>query len=222
MKIVNSKWGIQIDFDICRIRQLVIESPKYLSNVLAELKGQSEGGYGQFVLSENNKELKLSEKMELILDPFDLNLNNKKVLTKLYKDLQEILLDEVNYKETNEVLCEVRRLLGKANEESEHMLDYSDENRLEELFKAFDVRLYEENCDLMQQILEYCDVMQKYCKTDVFIFVNLKSYVCEEDLEEMYVEFIYKQINVLLIEQVERKRLKLEVTQIIDKDLCEI
>ena len=60
------------------------------SKYLQELYEQCERKEGKFVLSDNDKELDLSKCVEIIGNPFAVDINNRKILGKLYAELDEL------------------------------------------------------------------------------------------------------------------------------------
>ena len=56
----------------------------------------------------------------------------------------------------------------------------------------------------------------------IFVFVNLKSYIPEAELEALYKTAIHHKLKLLLIESTDRALLKHEKKLVIDNDLCEI
>ena len=56
----------------------------------------------------------------------------------------------------------------------------------------------------------------------LFVFVNLRSYLTDEQMQELIKEVIYQEIQALFIENQERACLEGGMRYIIDKDYCEI
>ena len=81
MKLVHPKLEGQIIFSDEKPCQWVIESPEDFSLYVQELLRQSEGEEGQFVLSDGDKEKDISKYAEVIINPFAVNINDRKILT---------------------------------------------------------------------------------------------------------------------------------------------
>ena len=82
----------------------IIESPESFSGYVLELSTQIDGNEGQFVLSDKNKELDLAKKAELIFNPFTVDINERKILNKLYMELSDLSKEEEMYIKTVELL----------------------------------------------------------------------------------------------------------------------
>ena len=67
---------------------IVIESPDILSECISELRRQILGEDGQFVLSDKDI-CKIDKKMELIVDPWTIDLDSKRIKTKLLQLIKE-------------------------------------------------------------------------------------------------------------------------------------
>lgn len=81
----------------------IIESPELFSRYVKELFEQSNGEEGNFVLSEGEKEISISKFAEIIINPFSINKNDKRILGKLYTRLNDLAVAEENYLLTQEI-----------------------------------------------------------------------------------------------------------------------
>ena len=65
MKLVHINLNEGILVDAINCTEWVIESPEYFSEYVMELAGQVEGKEGRFVLSDNEKEVDISDQQTL-------------------------------------------------------------------------------------------------------------------------------------------------------------
>ena len=56
----------------------------------------------------------------------------------------------------------------------------------------------------------------------VLVFVNLRSYLTDEQIQELMEEALRQQIYVVLVENSQKNCIEGEKRYIIDKDMCEI
>lgn len=64
---------------------------------------------------------------------------------------------------------------------------------------------------------------KKYSSAKCFVLLNLHCFFGENELELIYKELVYQNVEVLIIENVmHNNRLSFEKVYIVDKDLCEI
>lgn len=90
MKLVHTNLNTAVLSDKYVFTEWIIESPKLYANYLQELFSQQNGEDGGFVLSDKEKELNLAKNMEIIVNPFQIEINGRKILNKLYAELEQL------------------------------------------------------------------------------------------------------------------------------------
>ena len=75
---------------------------------------------------------------------------------------------------------------------------------------------------LAEKILDYFELVEEYDKKKLFIMVNLRSYLSDEEMKMFMRDVLARKIQVLLIESSERSVLDEEKRYIVDADLCVI
>ena len=89
MRIIYSKYGIDLYLEENKITTIVIENPSLMSEVVRDISKQVNGEDGEWILSDKDKIFSL-EKSGIFLDnPLMVNSNEKRILTRLYKELSE-------------------------------------------------------------------------------------------------------------------------------------
>ena len=84
MKLVHPDLGYTIVFAENQVNVVTVENKPFFTKLLQGLLLQCSGEDGGFVLSEDNRELKIAETCDLIIDPLTLDINNKKILNKVF------------------------------------------------------------------------------------------------------------------------------------------
>lgn len=79
MKLVHSELGIKIVIVENRANVLVVENPMIFRKIIEDVLNQINGFDGELVLSTDDKLLALSKNIELVIDPFNIDLNSKKI-----------------------------------------------------------------------------------------------------------------------------------------------
>ena len=110
MKIVYGEREFILEFRENEVQVVTIENKEYFSEFLQNLYDQSQGMEGKIILSEGEKTLSLSKYAEIIWNPFSVDINNKKILGKLYHELKDISSEE-QYREICELNSEIVRYL---------------------------------------------------------------------------------------------------------------
>ena len=76
MRLVNTEYAdLNIEFVENTYNVIVVESKALYSEMLFGLISQSTGHEGDFILSEDNKILTAKNNIEIIVDPFRLQIN---------------------------------------------------------------------------------------------------------------------------------------------------
>ena len=64
------------------------------------------------------------------------------------------------------------------------------------------------------------DVCSKFQKVKILAFVNLKTYLTNDELQNFYKEAVFRKMPLLLLENSVEQELAEEVVCIVDDDLC--
>ena len=144
MKLIYEKYGICIELIENQVVTLVIENQKVFSEFVQNLNQQINGDEGELMLSNEDKVLSFAKQAVLVANPFTINCNEKRIVNKLYKELEDV---------TNETLVEHYAKInsGLVNFVDEiismvpYNLTYDLELNLLGVLKLFNVRIDNEN-----------------------------------------------------------------------------
>lgn len=223
MKLVHPDYLFQINMQESFITKLVIENPKVFSAVVQELMQQIEGGEGRFVLSDNNEIIEISENVFYIIDPFSLDINQKKVLTKIYSLLKDEIISTELFLKTNQLFSEMKLYMEEIIEIVDYPLTYLDEIDINMFFKFMNVRVESLDGDILEQLIDYIKIMQQVLGYSVVVLINIKAYLETSEIVQLYKFASYQKISLIMIESNEDgDGIADERVYIIDKDCCEI
>ena len=225
MKLVHPEFNYQIELKENIVDLIVIEDKKVFREYIGELYSQCMelNDSGRFVLSNEEKEIKLSKKVEIILDFYSLDINNKKIITKVYNKLKEISTEEDMYVETGKINSEIVRYVDKIVDISDYPLEFSIDIDIVDLFKMANVKFLKDYTSELDRICDYISVVNEITGKDIFIFVNFRDFFELEELEEFYKFAAYKKIFLIMLEnEVNNVCNEFEKVFVLDKDLCEI
>ena len=90
------------------------------------------------------------------------------------------------------------------------------------LLKSVGITLRDDYPDALERLLDYMELVRRYERNKLFIFVNLRSYFPDDSVQRFLQTAIDHQYTLLLVDAWEHPRLPEERRLIIDKDLCEI
>ena len=220
MKLVYTELEKQLVFQENTVQVVVVENKPLFRKMLDDFNKQVEGKEGGFTLSADNKILRLDKEAALVLNPFNLEINSRKALTGLYNELGKLGINEENYLKTCKIKGQIAEYAYDLLSRVDYALEFQDDFCLQNLFKALEVQFEAGDGDFLEQIVAYMDVCCKFQKVKVLAFANLKTYVTDVELQELYKEAFYRKLHLLLLENSVGEALENEVASIVDADLC--
>lgn len=200
----------------------IIESPELFAEYVQELYMQCENDEGRFVLSEEENEINLSKVSEIIMNPLGLELNQKKIINKLYSELVKTSMSEVMYEKTAELTRYIANYIMDLEDNADYTVQFSDRLDVSILLKAMDVKYEETEESLLEHLIRYIKLVVSLLNVRLIILVNIRSYLNDTQFDELIQEIKYQEIKVLFIENQGRGCAEGGMRYIIDKDGCEI
>ena len=222
MKLVHFELSGALLDDKTNFTEWIIESPTLFSEYVIEMHSQIEGSEGRFVLSESDKIIALSKSAVIILNPLAVDINTRKVLNKLYSELSKYAKSEQMYVKTSEFLRLMQEYLLELEQCTEHNLEYDPEIDITSLLKSVNVHYETTNMDFLESLLQYVKILADIGGIKLFIFVNLRSYLTDNQMTKIIREMNYQNILGIFIENQTRENLEGVQTYVIDTDNCEI
>lgn len=104
MKLVHQDWEKAVILNDEKVPLISIENPQCLYHALKELEEESRTGIGNFVLSEDGQILDMKKRFLFMASPWDMDLNDRKLTTKLLLRLTGEAQNEI-YERKSEELC---------------------------------------------------------------------------------------------------------------------
>ena len=224
MKIINKNWQRKIEIEDNIIYTLVFENKKYYRENIIELINQHKGNEGSYILSNDNKEISFDKNSFIITDIFNIDINSKRVLTKIYNLLlKEIVEDISSY---NELSTNIRLYFEKLIFNSSLEIEQGEEIDMSSLLKLGDFKLYIEQDDILEKFVKFLKVLTELCGCKIIFVVGLHTVFTQDEIIEIYKEVCLNKINIINIEYQQFNNLSnenyRERVYIFDKDNCEI
>ena len=214
--------------DICcelkedKIFTLIIESPIIFYDIVSDIQKQIEGMDGETVISEDYHPIDMQKSTDLILQFVPFTVNQKDILAKLYGVMKKRAVDEKMYQQTYELLSQIEKYMYLLTEDSESELKSTMPEDITGILKAFDLKYDDTDMTLPEKILEYMIASNSLKKKEVFVTVNLRSYITDRQAEDLFKSIVLKKLRLICIESSECKHLNMQDIIIIDKDMCVI
>lgn len=219
MRIAYPKYNVQAEVYENQVMQLVVESPQVYAELIEDLIRQCGGESGEFILSEGESIKVFAKEVDLILNPFALECNERKIQQKLYQEIsQTVRIDMAE--EISRFQSEMIIFMDKIIELFPYHLDYDMEENIPGLIKCVNIRIDENPESLLEKVVGYLRIMHQLCRTDIYFFVNLKSFLCKAEIEKLYEFAFYQKIVLVLLESEQREKIYGEKSCILDKDKC--
>lgn len=222
MKLCHPDYTFQMEFREGIVQKLVVEAPEVMSEFIIDLKDQLQGNEGKWCLSHEGEILRVSDSCDLIMDIFDVDINQRKILNVLYEEMAHEIMDTNLLVDWRNVNSNVEMILNQAIDGIGYDISFG-EVELKALFKLVDLQFREKAEDHVSYLLEYLQLMSEVRKIRLFIIVNITSFLTRPEMEYLYEEMAYKKYNLLLLDvqnMVVKK--EMEHTIILDKDYCVI
>lgn len=219
MKIVDEKMGIQLELIENQIQILVLENEQTFSNVIMQFLKLSQNVESQWLLMEQDKILQFHKIGQVIVDPFSIDNNERKIIQKVYQEMQICAQEEFAI-ETAEINACIVSYIEEITQKMPYNLVFDLNLDFQGILKTYGVRL--ETCmeRLIERLVDYIKLLKRVLGITVVVFINLKTYLSEKELELLYEACKYEKIYIILIENVMRQRITGENICIVDRDGC--
>lgn len=219
MRLVDPDRGIHITFAENMANVLVVESKAEFADIISELLEQECGHEGAFILSDDNQSLPIAKAADLLLTPFTLDFQNKKIVNRLHQELGMIANEEMSG-DIGEINAMIVSLMDRLTYHYPYAITYNLDVDIFALLKLYAVSIDDASDGLLERLCNYMKIMSRLCGIRLFIFVNLSSFLGENDFSALYEMMAYEKMTILLLENSVRKWHECEIVDIIDKDHC--
>lgn len=219
MKLCYNSYQLEIDLIENIINVVVLENQNVFTKLVQEMWVQCEGGIGGWTLLEKNKQLSFTKNVICIINPFSIDLNEKRIITRLYSELS-MLTKESMIEQSNKLNKSIVQYLDDVSALVNYPVVFNADFNLSNLLKLYDMKLDCNFDTFLEKIVEYIKEMHQICDVTLYVFVGLKQYLNTEELSSLYEFAFYEKIQLLLIEGRQDNLLLGEKLSIIDQDLC--
>ena len=203
------------------VQLLIVENPTEFYLMVSDLDGQFDGREGTFVFSMDGQIVPAIKYGAMVSNLFHFDLNDKKLLTLLYKRLESVVFgDKIAF--FNDLTAKTVAVLEEFFVSVPFALEY-EEPQPSDYLKASGVKFAKVYETLEEKLVCYINALIELKQCEFFVFVNLKSVLSDEKLGQIYAHCRAEQVGLLLMEDGKRRQLlPCEKAVIITEDLCEI
>lgn len=221
MKLVLPYINQVFSCDEKKVWTVVVENQNFLYKILTDIESQMVGNEGKTILSENEKVVRIDKRMEILTQFIPFDMNRKPIINKIIAELQGIALQDEFYVRTNELLSKWENFCMDLTWNLPGDIEFQKIN-IESLIKAAGIEIENEYECLGEKLIDYFELVEAYDCKKLFILLNIRSFIADEEMEKFLDEIVTRNYQVLLLENKEYPILKGERRYIIDAGLCEI
>lgn len=124
--------------------------------------------------------------------------------------------------DTQKLTAELKNYIYQLEYISGYDISVNEELDLTGIFKSLNVQMEEPEADFCERLVQYMKVMAELLRKKLIIFVNIRSYINEEQLKGVMETAIHNELALLFIENIQRDFSNDRRYYIIDKDKCEV
>ena len=223
--MIMSIFGLnnKISLEEGNINVLEIYNKKLFYNLITILN-ESDNSMedNQIVLMQNNERVSIGKNVFVLTDIFNIDFNSKKILNKLYSTLIENIKNRQD-DELENITLKLRNYLIEEINELPFEFSIKSELELNDLLKAFELKI-DTMCytTIVEKIEFITDIISTLKIATILVIPNLKIYLDENELLEIYKYSIYNNVQLLVIENSNSEELiKYEIKNIIDEEFDE-
>lgn len=221
MKLIYPQIKTVLDTEIDKVWVLEIENKAFFRKCILDMYDQINGAEGQFSLYCGDEEEDISSTCEIILNPLEINLTQKKLLGAVERAMENRLKEVLPSSELNRDLRNIKEIINNLAFDMNLEIEAS---RLvpEDLIKIAGITLKEGSNSAIEKVIDYMSLVRRYEKNKLFVFINMNSYFDSEELTTFLERILQLDLDVILVNSYSFPS-SAEIRRIIvDKDLCEI
>lgn len=169
MKLISDFFENAFELKFTELNILVIENKRFFRRLIYYLKESVSGNESYFKIIENLEEKDLLKISAFITDVFDININESKIINKIYN----LLIEESNGSELYDQKIKFENEINKFMEELIFKFDYDltyDDIDYKNIFKGVNLHIEDDFQGLMENLLEYIDISYKLLNKKYFSF----------------------------------------------------
>lgn len=226
MKLKIAGLDNELDLENNEINILEIEDKNLFKKLILDFNNSINYKYEtrEIIMNDSiegsNKEIDISKNCNIYLDVFNLEVNSKQIITKLYDKIEKnIILEQSIDRKFQEYLYKIKNYIENIVLDLNFDCNIND-IVIKDLLKILGIKI---NIDytktLEDKIFFLFDILSEFESNKILIFINLKQYFEDDILIEIYKYAIKNEMKLILIEQGNNKNLiKYEKKIFIDKE----
>lgn len=175
---------------------------------LLSLYGDKEYNNEELILVDKDNIMKIKD-FELITDIIHLSLNDKKILSSIYQNIQDsLILNNDLYEKYNTSILNINKVILNELNNYNISFTYDIELPINSYLKTINVKIEDDLNELVfSKLLDYIEIYSELFPNNLLIFVGVVSYLDDQELNELFKYIVYKKIKCLFIENLDSRKI---------------
>ena len=149
MKIVYQKLGLEMELNENQVQLLVIENEKIFAEITEQFLKFENNEETELVISEKDKLLQFYKIGQVVINPFGLSVNERKIIQKIYSEIESYVQDDW-IAETAELHGQIVAYIETIIQKIPYNITFDLEENFQGLMKNYGVRLEEDEGTLVE------------------------------------------------------------------------
>lgn len=197
MKLFYQDSTIEINLDTTKINYLCIERHSVFRHMILELYEQYNGGEGPWIYNVNAKGVPIDKSLHVIMNPIQVDVNSKIILTKLNANL--VKESNLIMEDLHDTVSKLHQFFYKLEFESTLVIEHKEEIVASDIIKLGTFKIHESDTDAVVRLVDYIDVVHELLHPDLFVIMNIDMYLDSEELYQFFNTILAKQLCILCI-----------------------
>lgn len=193
MNLVYNPIDAVMTLEETTVYAVVLESPLLMRQFIESLDAQINFDKGPFVLSDGQKAVPLGKYLELIVNPFAIDINQRKILTKVHQELEKNAVREDMYQRTAELRRCLHNHLLDLLMTVDYPLEYNFDFSLGKLLAPVGVQFALED-SLPGRIVQYIDLCSRLFGLRIFVLYQFSCIFSAEEMQCLIRDMQYRKI----------------------------
>lgn len=192
------------------IISIAIENPINYRNMVYNLRNE-------LIYSENNSPLDIDKHCLIVYNPFELNINDAKLIKLMYKKMEKSKNDEFDYKFSH-IIEELKVLIYELSYNLETSIEMNNEIDLQKILSALNVQFTSPPIySFLENFVNYFKIYKMFSPLNVVFTFGLLSLLNDEEICQLRNEMSVLELNIVDF-SIQKKNTV--TTLIIDDDWC--